>query len=132
MSATAQTQNALWHDTPEDALRSAVDALGGFKRIGSELWPALPVTDAGKKLANCLDNDRPEKLSLSELCMVLRMARAADVHVAAAFFMADAGYAQPVAIDPETEKERLQRQFIAASQQMAAMAARIQTLAGRA
>lgn len=132
MSATAQTQQNLWHDTPEQALRSAVDALGGFKRVGSEIWPALPADAAGRKLSQCLDDDRPEKLSLSELCMVLRMARTKGIHVAAAFLMTDAGYADPVPVDPETEKEKLQREFIAATAALSQMASRIQTLAARA
>ena len=124
-------QSLLWHDTPEDALRSAVDSLGGFKKVGSALWPSIAVDAAGRKLSQSLDSDRAEKLSLSELCMLLRMARASGVHVAASFLLMDAGYAQPVPIDPESEKEKLQRQFINATATLAAMASRIQSLAAR-
>lgn len=124
-------QQPLWHDSAEDAFRSLVDAIGGFKRVGCELWPALPADQAGRRLAQCLDADRPEKLTLAETAMLLRRGRMAGVHTAATFLMRDAGYADPVPVDPETEKQRLQREFIAAQQNMARMLNRIGELDGR-
>lgn len=124
-------QQDLWHDTPEDALRSAVDALGGFKKVGSELWPALPIEQAARRLAQSLDADRAEKLSLAELCLVLRMARAAGVHVAASFLMADAGYGEPVPVDPLTEQQKLQREFLTGLASLQKLGKRLETLGQR-
>lgn len=124
-------QQPLWHDTPEDAFRSLVDALGGFKKVGADLWPALPVDQSGRRLAQCLDPDRAEKLTLSEQGLLLRRGRMAGIHTAAAFLLRDAGYAEPVPVDPETEKQRLQREYVQATRALLAMGQRIETLGSR-
>ena len=41
------TQQKLWHEDICDALRAAVDALGGTKRVGRALWPAKSIEEAG-------------------------------------------------------------------------------------
>ncbi|MCC6486428.1 MAG: hypothetical protein IT364_02930 [Candidatus Hydrogenedentes bacterium] len=64
----------------EDALKAVVGKLGGAKLVAGRLWPEA-VTDvdalakAQQKLLHCLDRGRQEKLSLSELSAILRMAR---------------------------------------------------------
>lgn len=106
-------QIPLFYDTYEDAIRDCVMALGGMKRVGSMLWPAMPADDAGRKLAHCLDLDKREKLSLGELSLIRKSARQAGVHALAAYEMRDAGYADPQPLAPEDEAAQLQREFIA-------------------
>lgn len=108
------TQQALWHETFEDALTDLVSALGGPKRVGSALWPVLPVEDAARKLAHCLDRNKSNKLSPDELLVILTMGREAHCHLAVTFLNRATGYADPVPVDPESEVQRLQREFIAA------------------
>ena len=74
-------QQALWHSTLSEAVLDAVNALGGAKRVGANLWPSKPVDAAGKQLMRCLDDDRAEKLSLDEIDFILSEARQADCHV---------------------------------------------------
>lgn len=126
------TQAPLFCESLYEALQALVLACGGHKRVGADLWPSLPVDRAGRDLSDCLNPENPRKLNLDELCHLLRLGRANGVHTAAAWLLGDAGYAAPVPVDPETEKERLQREFIRAASEMEAMARRISTLAGRA
>lgn len=118
-------QPELFHETYEDALRDTCSAMGGYKRVGSMLWPALPADDAGKKLADCLNRDKREKLSLGELQLIRREARKVGVHILACYEARDAGYADPQPIAPEDEAAQLQREYIAAVKSMTAIQARI-------
>lgn len=105
-------QTSLFHDTYEDAIRDAVTALGGFKKAGSMLWPAMPADEAGRKLANCLNRDKREKLDLGELLMIRKACRQIGCHVLATFELRDAGYADPQPLEPLDERAQLEREFI--------------------
>ena len=101
-------------DYPE-AIRATVQALGGFKKVGAELRPELPVEQAGRWLADCSNPDSRYKLSPDQLALIRRHARQAGVHILAAFEARDAGYAEPQPIQPEDERAALQREFIHAA-----------------
>ena len=118
-------QSSLFHDTYEDAIRDVVMSLGGFKKVGSALWPAMPADDAGRKLAHCLNTDKREKLDLGELQLIRREARKAGVHILASYEMRDAGYSEPQPVNPEDEHAQLQREYIAAVKSMSAIQARL-------
>lgn len=118
-------QSSLFHDTYEDAIRDAVMSLGGFKKVGATLWPAMPADDAGRKLAHCLNTDKREKLDLGELQLIRREARKVGVHILASYEMRDAGYADPQPVNPEDEQAQLQREYIAAVKSMSAIQARL-------
>lgn len=118
-------QPSLFHESYEDAIRDTVIALGGNKAVGSMLWPAMLADEAGKKLADTLNRDKREKLSLGELQLIRRAARKAGVHVLAAYEARDAGYADPQPITPEDEAAQLQREYIAAVRAMSALQSRM-------
>jgi hypothetical protein len=118
-------QPSLFHDTYEDAIRDTVLALHGNKKVGSFLWPAIPADEAGKKLADCLNTEKREKLSLGELQMIRREARKVGVHILASYEMRDAGYADPQPLAPEDEAAQLQREYIAAVKAMSAIQSRM-------
>ena len=107
-------QGQLFYDSYEDAIRDTVTAIGGLKRVGSMLWPAVPADDAGRKLAACLNSDKREKLDLGELQLIRRAARQLGVHILASYENRDAGYSDPLPVAPEDEAAQLQREFIAA------------------
>lgn len=107
-------QIPLFFDSYEDAIRNTVTAIGGMKKVGSMLWPALPVDDAGRKLAHCLNPDKREKLDPGELALIRKAARQAGIHTLAAYEMRQAGYTDPVPVSPEDEAAQLQREFITA------------------
>ncbi|MGO1069300.1 hypothetical protein [Lysobacter sp. CA199] len=107
-------QIPLFYDSYEDAIRSTVVALGGLKKVGALLWPAMPADDAGRKLAHCLNTEKREKIDLGELALLRKAARQAGVHILAAHEMREAGYAEPQPLAPEDEAAQLQREFITA------------------
>ncbi len=92
-------------ETVNDALVSAVLALGGNKMIGAKL--------------------RPEQFVL-----ILRLAREKSYHAAMDFIAADTGY-KAVAVDPESQQTELQRQFIAAVAAVQHIGARIEANGSR-
>lgn len=112
-------QQHLWHETFRDALRDLVSALGGFKKVGSRLWPAKPVDEAGRHLADCLNAGKPHKLSLEEIEWLLCEGRRAHCHIGMYYLANKANYEEPKAVDPETAVQRLQREFVQAVNHLA-------------
>jgi len=110
----AEPQIPLFVEDYNEAIRAAVQALGGFKRVGADLKPDMGVEAAGRWLADALNPDKREVLPPTALAYIRRNARAAGCHVLTAYEAQDAGYAPPVPVEPEDERAALQREFIAA------------------
>ena len=128
------TQADLWHDTPEDALKSVLIGIygkGWNKKAAAEMWPLEDPTDKGKWLERCLMKDRAEKLSLTEILWVLKKGREAGIHTGFAFLAGECDY-EFKAVEPADEMAALQREFIRAAEKQAAMLERIQRLQVRA
>lgn len=105
-------QQELFHEDFFDALRTCVQALGGAKRVGCELWPELPADKAGNRLRDALDSARREKLSLDQLIYLLKAARKVGCH-AGLYYLADAcDYHRPEPLEPRDEMAELQRAYI--------------------
>lgn len=124
-------QDALFHEDFREALRHAINALGGPKKVGSEINPALTPDRARTWLSNCLDENRAEKLDLEQVVMILAMARKAGVHSAFAFLAGECGYEAPRTVEPEDERDALMRDFIRAQENMALIARRLEKVSGR-
>jgi hypothetical protein len=92
VSSGNESQIALFHDSVYAALQTAINAIGGAKRVAAELWPTLSADVAYGRLRHCLQEDRPEKLSPNEVLHIAR--RAADVgcHAVADYFGRECGY----------------------------------------
>lgn len=123
---------ALFHESLADALRECVAVCGGSKAVGRILWPEKEADIAGRLLQDCLNETKREKLSPEQVLLLLRMAREKGCHAAMNFIARDAGYADPLPLEPEDERAKLQREFIEATQQLARMAAQIERLNGPA
>lgn len=95
-----------------EALISAVKALGGSKQVGYKLWPEKTVDAAQRHLLACLNEDKPERLTPDHLLMLLRLSRAAGNHDALNFIVGDLGYAPTQPMEPRDESAELQRQFM--------------------
>lgn len=119
-------QQDLWHDTLEDAIRSAVDALGGPKRVGAMLWPSKRITDAARLLSHCLETDRAEKLSLGEVELIGRLAHDVGCHTVATYLMRAWGYQDPQPVEPRDEMAELQRQFVRSVEDQKAILRRLE------
>lgn len=111
-----------------DAIRATVQALGGAKRIGSDMKPDLSVEAAGRWLSDCCNPDRRERLTPTELAYLRKRARAAGVHIMATFEMRDAGYADPTPVEPEDQRAALQRAFIQQTEELKRMLGQLHAL----
>lgn len=100
------------YDTLNEALIDCVKAAGGSKEVGPKLWPEKTIDAAQRTLLDCLNEERPAKLSPEQVLLVLRMARAKGHHGGIGFILSDLGYAPPVPVDPRDEAAELQRQFV--------------------
>ena len=81
--------------------------------------------DAGRKLSACLNTDKREKLDLGELRLIRCEARKAGVHILAHYEARDAGYSEPLPLNPEDEAAQLQREFIASVKALESIQARL-------
>ncbi len=111
-----------------DALVGCVKALGGSKQVGPMLWPEKMADAAQRALLDCLNPERPNRLTPEQVALLLRRCRQIGYHDAVSWLMADLGYAEPVPLAPKEEQAELQRQFIQATNQMASMMERMQQL----
>jgi len=97
-------------DGLNQALIDAVKAAGGSAAVGRKMFPEKAPEAAQRALLDCLNEDRPAKLSPEQVLLVLRLARAKGHHGAIAFILTDLGYAPTTPIDPKDEASELTRQ----------------------
>ena len=97
-------------DGLNQALIECVKAAGGSAIVGKKLFPEKSPEAAQRVLLDCLNEDRPAKLSPEQVLLVLRLARAKGYHGGIAFILADLGYAQTTPIEPKDEAAELSRQ----------------------
>lgn len=119
-------QEPLFYEDLNDAIRATVQALGGIKRVGVDLWPTLGPDGAASRLHDCMNVERREKLSPEELLALAKMAKAAGCHILMAFLCGEAGYSAPIPVDPEDERAELQREFTSSVKALEALAKRIE------
>jgi hypothetical protein len=108
-----------------EALRAAVQSMGGAKTVAGRLWPNKPLDQAHKELLDCLNRENPRKLDAEEIIALLRMAREAGFHAAKHWIDAELGYEPSDPSDPVVEKDRL-------AEELAALRTRTDTLIQKA
>jgi hypothetical protein len=92
-------------ETPEDALRAAVQALGGSKRVGAMMWPDKTPDNAGRAMNDCLNPGRSERLNLGQVMRVLAWARDVGCHEPMRWLCHEVGYeARPVTRAEEVDR----------------------------
>jgi uncharacterized protein YciW len=123
-------QESLFHERIEDAIAAVADALGR-KRLACDLWPDKSERDAHNLFDACLNPERRERFSPSQLMFVARKGRAAGLHAIVQYMARELGYTDPLPIEPEDERAKLQREFVETGKRMAKMAERIEHLAER-
>jgi len=80
-------QNEMpFYESPEQALEACVQALGGAKKVGPMLWPDKGIDNARTYLLACLNSDRPEKLSYSQVMFIFREAKKIGFHAGFQWF----------------------------------------------
>jgi hypothetical protein len=110
------------------ALIDCVKAAGGSSIVGKKLYPEKSPEAAQRCLLDCLNEDRPAKLSPEQVLLVLRLARAKGHHGGIAFILADLGYAPTTPIEPKDEAAELQRQAAELLQAAERITARLERL----
>ncbi len=121
---TVQQIELPFFDSAEDALRAAVQALGGAKQVGASLWPDKTPDQAARLLLDCLNPSRPEKLELSQIMRVLRLARDAGHHTAIQWLAEQMGYE----VRPITKAEEVDRLTLVVEQSSRTLASAIAAL----
>jgi hypothetical protein len=120
-------QDTLFHERIEDAISAVANALGR-KRIACELWPDKTERDAQTLLDHCLNADRRERLSPSQVMFIARKGREKGLHSIVQYMARELGYCEPLPVNPEDEKAKLQREFIESTNQLSRLADRITSL----
>lgn len=122
-------QIPIFHEDLNEALKHLVNALGGPKVVGDAMWPAMQNPEkAGRKIADCLNNNHQQKFSPDEIIWLLCEGRKVGIHSAMAWIAGECGYAPPQPIEPEDEAAALQRQFIQSVKQQSEMLKRMERL----
>lgn len=111
-------------DSPEDALKAIIQQLGGIKKVGPLLFPDKSVDAAARYLLDCVNHDRQEKLALTQIMMLLRLAHEAGYHTAYAWLSGEIGYD----IKPITRGEEVDRLTSVVEQSTKTLAAALATL----
>lgn len=116
MSSSAQTR--LFYDSVDDALRTVIQALGGNKAVGSKLWPEKSADAAGRLLADCLNDNKAERLAPDQLLLILRWGHEVGCHAGMAYIAQEAGYSI-TPISHEEERDKLADAILEASRTLA-------------
>lgn len=113
-----------FYESPEDAMRAAVQALGGSKKVGGLLWPDKGVDSAARLLHDCLNTGRAEKLEMSQAMMILAMAKEAGCHAPFGWMASQIGYE----VTPITRAAELDRLTTVVEQSTKTLAAALSAL----
>lgn len=125
-SSSAVVQTELFHEDFYEALRGLVSALGGAKFVGTRLFADLPPDAAARRLFDCLNIDRPQNFTPTQVLMLLKMGRETAQHGAMNFLAEECGYARPSPVEPDTIRAELQRQFNAKVTELGLLAKRLE------
>lgn len=119
------------YESLNEALIDCVRAAGGSKVVGPLLWPEKTPDSAQRLLLDCLNDDRPAKLSPEQVLLVFRLARAKGHHAGIAFILEDLGYAPTAPVDPRDEAAELMRQFTGVMELQQELVKRMERAASR-
>jgi hypothetical protein len=115
-------------ESMNEALIACVKASGGSKSVGAAMWPDMAPDHAQRKLLNALDESRPEKLSPTQVLLILRMAKQRGFHEGIAHILESLSYAPTTPIEPRDEAADLMRQVIESQRQLAVQMERLASL----
>ena len=102
----------LFCETVEEAIDEVCKAHGGRKKSAVELWPSMGVREAHNRMDACLNPERREKFDPAEITWFIKLGRQIGCHSMMRHFAQEGGYQEPVPIEPEDERARLQREYI--------------------
>lgn len=109
------TQQPLFKDISADrlaAIGADVDAAGGEKIVGCQLWPKLAPDTAGRKLSNALNPKQRHELSDDEVWLIKQLARKAVGRSRVIEFECGELKADLRWITPEEQQERSEKRLV--------------------
>lgn len=92
-------------ECPESALRACIEALGGAKKVGAQLFPDKTMENARDYLLARVNPDRQEKLSMTQIIFIFRAAKSAGFHAGFDWWAREVEYE----IRPITKAEEVDR-----------------------
>jgi hypothetical protein len=103
-------QEALFYEDFRGALRHLVGALGGPKKVGAMLRPALPIHAAVNWVNDCLNPNRDTKFDYEDISKLLTEGRVRGIHCAMWQLADETGYTRPTIAPAKTRnQERAER-----------------------
>lgn len=111
-----------------EILVDCVKACGGSSKVGPKLWPEKPNAAAQRLLLDCLNEERPAKLSPEQVVFVLKLAHSKGCHIGMEFLCQDIGYAPPTPTDPRDELVELLKASNELREKQIAVSTRIEKL----
>lgn len=114
--------------TFNQVLIDMVKAAGGSAIVGPKLFPEKLTDHAQRALLDCLNEDRPAKLSPDQVLLIFKLARAKGHHEGIAYVLSYLGYAPTTPVEPKDEMADLQRQSAATLENLQAIVARMEAL----
>jgi hypothetical protein len=98
-----------------DALGDIVRALGGPKKVATQLKPDRPSDEGARWIKGCLNRERRERFDPEQMVWLLARGREVGCHGAIHYICEQAGYSKPAPVNPEDEKAKLQREVVEAA-----------------
>ena len=95
-----------------DAMRAAVQAIGGAKIVAQRLYPGKPRGQAHRDVLDALNPERERKFDIGEVIQILKWAREADFHSAKHYLDAETGYEKTGPVSPGDQVAELQKAYI--------------------
>lgn len=94
-----------FYESPENSLKACIEALGGAKTVGKGLFPDKTVENARDYLLACVNADRPEKLSASQIIYIFRESKNIGFHAGYQYWSRECEYeARPITKAEEVDR----------------------------
>jgi len=117
-------QSALFHERIEDAIDEVVRQCGGRKKLACEMWPDKPAREAHNLMDACLNPERRERFSPSQVLYIARRGREVGCHALMNYLGAECGYE----VKPITKAEEVDRLTSVVEQSTKTLASALATL----
>lgn len=112
-------------------LIDCVKAAGGSAIVGPKMFPEKLADAAQRALLDCLNDDRPAKLSPDQTLLILRLAREKGHHGGVDYLLEALGYAPTSPVEPRDEVADIMREFHASVSMQAELVKRMERAASR-
>lgn len=123
-------QESLFFESVEDVLDAVIRATGGHKQVANDLWPSLRMETAYARIKACLNPEKAEKFSPSELMWLLARGRAKGLHIAMHWLCGELGYAPPSPVEPADQEADINRQLDASLEKLEHLTSRLARIRG--